>query len=174
MANNIDMFKLVQELEKQAESNDNSSSVDAIFNTLDSIKNGEVSYVKQEVPRFTNTSEVRRVSKPSLPDNIGAYDTRFEAFKGIIEHVSYDTIDVNAYVEGHKTALEKYYKEAYENSKDLYVVEARVNDEITKYTSRTHLYEKGYYDGMFYVYNALKKSKELLMGKVNKEININL
>ena len=170
------MFKLVQELEKQAQSSVSSSNVDDIFSSLDSIRNGDVSYVKQETPRFTNTSEVRRVNKPALPDNIGAYDTRFEAFKGIIEHVSYGTNDgdLNAYYEGHKDALEKYFKEAYENSKDLYVVEGRVNEEITKYTSHAQLYEKGYYDGLFYVYNALKKSKELLMGRVNKEININL
>ena len=170
MANNqIDMFELVKEVEKQQLRN-----VDDVFNNLDSLKNDETTYVKQETPRFTNTNEVKRVSKPALPDNIGTYDTRFEAFKGIIEHVSYGTIDINGYIEGHKTALEKYFREAYENRKDLYVVEARVNDEITKYTSRTHLYEKGYYDGLLYVYNALKKSKELLMNKVNKEININL
>lgn len=171
MANNnqIDMFELVKEVEKQQLRN-----VDDVFSSLDSLKNEDVTYVKPEVPRYANTNEVKRVSKPGLPENIGPYDTRFEAFKGIVEHVSYGTIDVNDYIEGHKTALEKYFKEAFENSKDLYVVEARVNDEITRYTSRTHLYEKGYYDGLLYVYNALKKSKELLMGKINKEINLNL
>ncbi|MBR5755095.1 MAG: hypothetical protein IKX97_04685 [Erysipelotrichaceae bacterium] len=165
----IDMFELVKEVEKQQLRN-----VDDVFSSLDSLKNEEVSTVKQETPRYTNTNEVKRVSKPGLPENIGPYDTRFEAFKGIVEHVSYGTIDVNNYIEGHKTALEKYFKDAYENARDLYVVEGRVNDEIARYTSRTQLYEKGYYDGLLYVYNALKKSKELLMGKLNKEITKNL
>ncbi|MBR4461257.1 MAG: hypothetical protein IKS51_01580 [Erysipelotrichaceae bacterium] len=167
--NQIDMFELVKEVEKQQLRN-----VDDVFSSLDSLKNEEVSTVQQETPRYANTNEVKKVSKPGLPENIGPYDTRFEAFKGIVEHVSYGTIDVNNYIEGHKTALEKYFKDAYENAKDLYVVEGRVNDEITRYTSRTHLYEKGYYDGLLYVYNALKKSKELLMGKLNKEITKNL
>ena len=47
-------------------------------------------------------------------------------------------------------------------------------DEINRYSSRTHLYEKGYYDGMFYILMALKKSKELLMATLNREINTKL
>jgi hypothetical protein len=65
--------------------------------------------------------------------------------------------------------LEKYYGDAYQNSKDLYVIEARVNDEINRFNSNG-VYEKGYYDGLAYILKALKRSKELLMSRINKEI----
>ena len=162
----IDMFKLVEEVEKQK-----SVDLDDIFNDLDLVKNSKetVSEVKAE-PRARRADDANLVSKPIIPSNIGAYDTRFEAFKSIIEHVSYGTDNVNNYVEGHKTALEKYYRDAYNNSKDLYVIEARVNDEIAKTVSHEGLDEKGYYDGLVYVMKALKRSKELLMAKINDKI----
>ena len=83
------------------------------------------------------------IQKPVIPDQIGNYTTRFEAFKGIIEHVSYGTNNSITYVEGHKDALEKYFKDAYNNSKDLYVIEARVNDEINRYNTHNQVYEIG-------------------------------
>lgn len=169
MANNIDMFKLIEEVEKQQKLN-----VDDIFHDLDSVKDGISTIVENQTPRYSNTSDIKLIKRPSIPTEIGAYDTRFEAFRGIIEHVSYGYVSVNDYVEGHRDALEKYYKDAYNNSKDLYVIEARVNDEIQKNVSHSQLYEKGYYDGLFFVLQALNKSKELLMHKINKEININL
>ena len=70
--------------------------------------------------------------------------------------------------------LEKYYKDAYNNSKDLYVIEARVSDEIQKNVSHSQLYEKGYYDGLVYTLQALNKSKELLISKINRLINSRL
>lgn len=169
MANNIDMFKLIQEVEKQQK-----LDVDAIFHDLDSVKDDVSAIVDSQAPRYSNTSNIKLIKRPTLPEDIGSYDTRFEAFRGIIEHVSYGYVTVNDYVEGHKDALEKYYKDAYNNSKDLYVIEARVNDEIQRNVSHAQLYEKGYYDGLLFVLKALNKSKELLMHKINKEININL
>ena len=166
---NIDMFQLVQEMEKQK-----SSSIDEIFSQLDSVKKEEkVVYTRPQNTASSSAGNVSLIRKPTIPDEIGDYDTRFSAFKAIIEHVSYGGNGSNAsdYVDGHRDALEKYYKDAYTNSKDLYVVEARVNDEINRATSRTHLYEKGYYDGLFYVLKALKRSKELLMNRLNREIN---
>ncbi len=164
----IDMFKLVEEVEKQK-----AMDIDAIFSDLDSVKNEEISTVKKKVyTSQTSTSAV--VNKPRIPDQIGSYQTRFEAFRGVIEHVYYGVSNANVYVEGHRDALEKYYKDAYNNSKDLYVIEARVNDEINRYGTHSQLYEKGYYDGLFYVLKALKRSKELLMTKLNSEINRNL
>ena len=163
--NNIDMFKLLQEVEKQKK-----LDVDDIFNDLDSVKNDEYVYTAIKTPRYANTKGIRTIVKPSLPETVDNYDTRFEAFKCIIEHVSYGTDQVNGYVEGHRDALEKYYKEAYDNSKDLYVVEARVSDEIQKNVSHSQLYEKGYYDGLVYILQALSKSKELLINKLNRLI----
>ncbi|MBO4358455.1 MAG: hypothetical protein IKX97_02235 [Erysipelotrichaceae bacterium] len=169
MANNIDMFKLIEEVEKQQKLN-----VDDIFNDLDSVKDDTTWNTTVQTPRYSNTQDIKLIKRPSIPQDIGTYDTRFEAFRGIIEHVSYGYVEVNAYVEGHRDALEKYYKDAYNNSKDLYVIEARVNDEIQKNVSHSQLYEKGYYDGLFYVLQALNESKKLLMNKINKEINLNL
>lgn len=162
----IDMFKLIEEVEKQ-----NSMNIDDIFSDLDSLKNGEVTYQRPKNTATSSSGNVTLIRKPTIPEDIGAYDTRFSAFRGIIEHVSYGNSANNAYVEGHRDALQKYYQDAYNNSKDLYVIEARVNDEINRYTSRTQLYEKGYYDGLFYVLKALNRSKELLMNRLNREIN---
>ena len=170
MANNIDMFKLIEEVEKQQKLN----NVDDIFHDLDSVKDDVVYTATVKTPRYTNTSDIKLVRKPTLPSDIGNYNTRFEAFRGFIERVSYGHNDVNDYIEGHKDALQKYYKDAYANSKDLYVIEARVNDEIQKNVSHSQAYEKGYYDGLFYILQALNKSKELLMSRINKEINLNL
>ena len=164
----IDMFKLVEEVEKQK-----AMDIDAIFSDLDSVKNEEVTTVKKKV-YASDTNTTATVSKPRIPDQIGSFETRFEAFRGVIEHVYYGVSNVNVYVEGHRDALEKYYKDAYNNFKDLYVIEARVNDEINRYGTHSQLYEKGYYDGLFYVLKALKRSKELLMTKLNSEINRNL
>ena len=160
------MFKLVEEVEKQK-----SVDLDEIFNDLDLVKNSKtVEREYRNESKSAKAEDVNLVSKPIIPNNIGVYDTRFEAFKSIIEHVSYGTDNMNSYVEGHRNALEKYYRDAYSNSKDLYVIEARVNDEINKSGSHADLYEKGYYDGLVYVMKALKRSKELLMSKINDKI----
>lgn len=170
MANNIDMFKLIAELEKQNQK----TNVDDIFNDLDSVKNEDYVYTAVQAPRYAHTQDIKTIRKPSLPLTVENYDTRFEAFKSIIEHVHYGTDEVNGYVEGHRDALEKYYKDAYNNSKDLYVIEARVSDEIQKNVSHSQLYEKGYYDGLVYTLQALNKSKELLISKINRLINSRL
>ena len=162
----IDMFKLVEQVEKQK-----SMDIDDIFSTLDSVKADEdVRKEEVKVHSYANVADASMISRPRIPDQIGQYQTRFEAFKGIVENVSYGTKNINVYVEGHRDALEKYYSDAYKNSKDLYVIEARVNDELNKFTSRSDLYEKGYYDGLAYILKALKRSKELLMSRINSEI----
>ena len=167
---NIDMFKLVEQVEKQK-----SMDIDAIFSTLDSVRADE-EVRQQEVKSrdYSSVADPSLITRPRIPDQIGQYTTRFECFKGIVENVSYGTRNVNAYVEGHKDALEKYYSDAYKNSQDLYVIEARVNDELNRFTSHAALYEKGYYDGLAYVLKALKRSKELLMSRINSEIIRNM
>jgi hypothetical protein len=167
--NNYDMFKLVEEVDKQKKSSN--VNIDDIFSSLDAVKTEEVK-PEEKIHTAKAASDPTLVSKPRIPDNIGSYSSRFEAFRGVIEHVSYGTNSVNDYVEGHKDALEKYYRDASNNSKDLYVTEARVNDEINKSGAHNQLYEKGYYDGLVYVLKALKRSKELIMSYISNEINL--
>lgn len=164
---NIDMNKVVEEVEKQKP-----LDLDEIFNDLDLVKNNldESSEAIKQTATYASAPESSLVSKPMIPDDIGYYDTRFDAFKAIIERVSYGTDKINAYVDGHKTALEKYYKDAYENYKDLYVTEAKVNNEISNSGSHSELYAKGYYDGLVYVRKALMRSKELVMADINNKI----
>ncbi len=167
--NNLDMFKLVQEVEKQKQ-----STLEDVFSQLDSVRNNDMREEKVTIinrtTAYSSTSNPDLVTKPTIPNHFGDYDTRFEAFKAIIEYVSYGTTNVNDYVSGHRDALEKYYRDAYSNQKDLYLIEARVNDEISRYVTRNDLYEKGYYDGLFYVLKALKRSKELLEEKIGEAL----
>ncbi len=161
----IDMYKLVEQVEKQK-----SMDIDDIFSTLDSVKEEKYSEPQQSAHSYADVGDPGMISKPKIPEDIGKYQTRFECFRGIIENVSYGTRTINVYVEGHRDALKKYYADAYQNSKDLYVIEARAGDEVNRYNSHNGLYEKGYYDGLMYVIKALKRSKELLMSRINQEI----
>ena len=169
MSEKQDIFKLVEEIEREKKQ----SSIDDIYSALDSIKDEDVEIKEsknsssdfvENTPHQSTNSGI--VSKPSLPNSIGEFDTRFECFSSLIEHVSYGTVNSGEYVSGHKDALEKYFKEAYSNQKDLYVVLAKVNDEIKKFKSKENLYSKGYYDGLYYVYLSLKRSKELMVEKI--------
>ena len=161
----IDMFRLVEEVEKQKK-----MDIDDIFSSLDSVKNEELRKEEEAPKVYTGNVEPQRITRPRIPDNIGQYQTRFECFRGIIENVDYQSQTINVYVEGHRDALEKYYADAYQNSNDLYVIEARVSDELSRSVSHSGLREKGYYDGLNYVLMALKRSKELLMSRINNEI----
>ena len=163
--NKIDMFKLVEQVEKQKK-----MDIDDIFSNLDSVKNEEVVKENIKAQTFASSSDPGMISRPRIPSKLDRYESRFECFKVIIENVSYGTTNVNAYVEGHKDALEKYYADAYGNRKDLYVIEARVSDELNRFNSHAGLYEKGYYDGLAYVLKALKRSKELLMQRISSDI----
>ena len=165
----VDMFKLVEEVEKQK----GMKNIDDIFSDLDSVKieTGETADVYHHDQRsYMDTVDQKMISRPVLPSEIGYYDSRFSAFKALIENVSYGTNQLNVYVEGHQEALTKYFQDAYNNAQDLYVVEARVNDEISRNTSHATLYEKGYYDGLVYIMKALRRSKELAMVKIDEQI----
>lgn len=168
--NNLDMFKVVEMMDKQKK-----ADIDTIFSDLDSVKNSvmeeeEKKKKADKVYSYTSDADPTLITKPVLPADLGSFNTRFECFRLLIEKVSYGTHNVNSYVEGHMDALKKYYQDASNNSKDLYVIEARVSDEMNRYNSHSQLYEKGYYDGLLYVFKSLKRSKELLMAKINKEI----
>ena len=175
MTNNTDIFKLVEEVENQKK-----ASLDDIYSMLDDVKNDSSVIdvqpkVYSEQPQTTVSSAARptKVQKPSLPKTV-TFDTRFECFKSLIEGVDYGVDNSPEYVEGHKKALEHVYQDAYNNPKDLYVVEARVNDEINRMVTKNTLYLKGYYDGLFYALKTLRQSKTLSMDKVAKLLKANL
>ncbi|MBQ6367239.1 MAG: hypothetical protein IJJ30_01660 [Erysipelotrichaceae bacterium] len=116
----------------------------------------------------------RVVKRPSLPtvNQIGEFSGRYDCFQKLLMNVDYGPNNSSEYVEGHAEALNKYMAQAQAASKDLSVVEARVNEEITKYNhiNRERIFVKGYYDGLIYVYRALKKSKELIVTKIQNEL----
>ncbi len=158
--NNLDMFKLAEEVEKQKKQAE--MSLDDIFSDLDNVTKDQV-----YTPKPENT---QRVIKPSIPNRIGDYTTRYEAFKGIIENVSYGTNNAEEYVRGHRDAVEQCSTEAYKHRKNISVYEDMLNRQLAEYPSRYKLYEKGFYDGMFYVLKAIKRSKELAMDNLVKEL----
>lgn len=114
--------------------------------------------------------KVKPIKKPSFPSEIRAYDTRSECFFNILQEVNYGSDNNTDYVEGHKAALNKYYTVAKNNTKNLYVVEGQVNDELNVTKSDTDNFAKGYYDGLGFVYTALNKSKDLLSRKIYDDL----
>lgn len=113
----------------------------------------------------------RIVKKPSLPQ-ITNYTGRLDCFRKYIEGVDYGSSNADVYVEGHKDALVKYLNEIKENPNNLFIAEGMVNDEIAKYAkaNKSSLYVKGYYDGLIYIYKALKSSKELIADKIYHQL----
>lgn len=158
--NNLDMFKLAEEVEKQKK--EAAASLDDIFSDLDNVTKNQPYTIKEEV--------APKVIKPSIPGNISDYTTRYEAFKAIIEAVSYGTNNAEEYVKGHSDALEQYSVDVFKHRANLTDYEILLNRQIAEYPSRYKLYEKGYYDGMFYVLKAIKRSKELAMDNLVKEL----
>ena len=162
LVNEVNKNKAKTSMEKEKDMND-------IFSMLDDIKadnNVSVDEVREAVNNYSfeninktvenNTAQVRKVSVPNSVENWNSYSDCVLAY---FRAVDYGTDNSKEYVEGHKKALEKYYKEIQNNSKDIYVVEGHVNDEISAFDSKSNLKDKGYYDGLFYVLKSLKKAK---------------
>ena len=141
-----DIFSMLDDIK-----DDNNISVEEV---RDAVNNYQSNNINQTVEN--NTSQVRKVIVPSSVNNWDSYSDCVLAY---FKAVDYGTDNSKEYVDGHKAALEKYYKEVLNNSKDIYVVEGRVNDEISSFESKSSLKEKGYYDGLFYVRNSLKNAK---------------
>ena len=177
MTNNPNIFELMEEVEKQKKA----ASLDDIYNMLDDVGNDTTTVVdvkaKVQASEPVNIQTTQRAStkvyKPSLPKTV-TFDTRFECFKALIEGVDYGENNSPEYVAGHKKALESVYQDAFNNQKELYVVEARVSDEINRMTTKNTLELKGYYDGLFYALKTLRQSKTLSMDKVAKLLQENL
>lgn len=179
MTNNNDIFKLVQEVEKQKR-----ASLDDIYQMLDDAQTNNstesVVDVKTKVNQSTaslsslniksNINASNRITLPTFPSQV-TFDTRFDCFKALIEGVNYGYENSVEYVNAHRQALEDVYQDAFNNAKDLYVTEARVNDEINRTISKTTVREKGYYDGLMYALKAIRKSKTLMMDKIVNILN---
>ena len=163
--NDLDMFKLAEEVAKQKTAQD--VNLDSIFSDLDSVTNSH-SYAT------SGHEETQRVIKPALPGKISDYTTRYEAFKNLIEAVSYGTNNSEEYVRGHRDALEACSETDFKNRKNMSLYEDNLNKEIAEYPSRYNLYDKGYYDGMFYVLKAVRRSMELAMDNLVKELRAQL
>ena len=178
---NTDIFELVDKMNKTKKKSamEKEKEINDIYSMLDDIKNDNnisVDDVREKVNNYSflnpnneesleNYSAV--VHKPTLPENVVNYDTYSECIFAFFTAVDYGTNNSKQYVKGHKTALEKYFIEIKNNRKDIYVVESRLNDEINNYSSSDNVYDKGYYDGLFYALRSIKKAKSLMESKIN-------
>lgn len=180
---NTNIFDLVEEVnkEKKKSSIQREKEMNDIYSMLDDIKNDNnisVDDIREKVNNFASEKTDKNINdrlenysntvqKPEVPSMVSNYDTYSECVLSFITSVNYGLNNSREYVEGHKEALEKYYLEIKNNHKDIYVVEAHINEEINGYSSKSSIRDKGYYDGLFYVHKSLKKAKEMLTGKVN-------
>lgn len=170
--NNTNIFDLVDQVNKnkQKSSMQTEKEMDDIFSMLDDIKtdnNISVDDVRNAVNSYSsskvidnsierNTAQVRKVT---VPNSVDGWELYSECVLAYFKAVDYGTDNSKDYVEGHKAAIEKYYKEILNNRKDIYVVEGHVNDEISAFTSKSSIKDKGYYDGLFYVLKSIRKAK---------------
>jgi len=175
---NIDIFKVVEEANKHKETSN--KNIDDIYNMLDDIKkDSSIDDIKESVTKlnsnnvdYVKTYEQRAsnlVKRPSLA-KVKDSDFRYNCFCEMLKNVDYGISNSNEYVEGHNRALNKYLKEALNNQDDLYIVEGVLNDELNKDSRSSSLEAKGYRDGLYYVYQALKESKRIFTEKIYKEL----
>ena len=175
MSNNTDIYRLVEEMNKAKAKKE----VNDIFSMLDEVQkktNISVDDIRNSVNRTDGVNlnsnyghKAKIIKKPSLPDDAGEYDKLSDGIIAYISNVEYGDNDY-AYVNAHRSALEKYYKEIKSNPKDIAVVEGHVNDEINSIDNRSTLEEKGYYDGLYYVLRAIKKAKSEVAYKINNKL----
>ncbi len=187
-----DIYKLVEQLNKNKISDN--SKIEEIYNILDSIdKEDNKSTIDLHLDDNTSTTinnktnttatsrtvnladlknKIKTVKKPAFPKEIRPFDNRSDCFFNILAEVNYGSDNNEDYVKGHKDALEKYYTIVKNNSKDLYVVEGQVNDELNNRlaSKSSNYYANGYYDGLEYVSRALVKSKDLISKKIYQEL----
>ena len=186
-----DIYKLVEELNKNKSISDN-TKIDSIYGLLDQVKKESeektrkpnLQFGEEPKPEETVTASVKRpttlsdfkddvkpIRKPSFPTAIRPFEKRSDCFLNILQAIDYGDNNRD-YLDGYKTALEKYYGIAQSNPKDFYVVEGRVNDEVAKFRigMSPDNFTRGYRDGLEYIVKALDKSKELMAKKVNEEL----
>lgn len=185
-----DIYKLVEQLNKNKISDN--SKIEEIYNILDSIDKEDNSTINLHLDNNTSTNKnstssantsrtvnladlknkIRSVKKPTFPKEIRPFDNRSDCFFNILAEVNYGSDNNEDYTKGHRDALEKYYTIVKNNSKDLYVVEGQVNDELNNRlaSKSSDYYANGYYDGLEYVSRALVKSKDLISKKIYQEL----
>ncbi len=113
--------------------------------------------------------KVMIVSRPSLPKIPSSLKTRLDIYLYCLKNVDYGKDNNRSYVDGHIEALNRYLEQAKLNPNNLEVVLATVNDELKwkGKTSKVDLKDKGYTDGLSYVMQALKKSKDVIAKEIN-------
>lgn len=146
------------ELEERVIRDINSNSIESISNKLE--------YSGFE---YNKEFESSAVNKPEIA-NVSSYESRFEAFVLMLKNVDYGTSNSKEYVKGHINAIKKYLELSYEYQYDLSTIEDKLNYEIENDEPNESIEDKGYYDGLIYVLKALRKSKELIVERIKKEL----
>lgn len=121
----------------------------------------------------SNFDNAGMLSKPEVPNITSNYNSVFEAYRYILENVSYGEVNSSDYVDNHIKALDKYYEIAIDNVSYLEELEQKLSNEIENAPSSS-VEEKGYYDGLFYCLKALRKAKTYMLEKCVKEISNDL
>lgn len=116
---------------------------------------------------YTNAGTL---TKAQMKEVSGDFDNVYDAYKNLVENVSYGSENSKDYVKGHKAALDKCFDIVYEFNSNIFEAEEKISNELESYESST-IEEKGYYDGLFYSLKAIKKAKEYMLDKISKEIN---
>lgn len=159
-------------------SEDRFKEIDALLENLDAAFDEEDIY--ERLPRqndlFTLTKEEdfkrsAAVSRPEVPSLNGvSFEKRIDYFIYLLKAVNYGTANSIAYVRGHLKALNTYLKQAQFNAQNLTLVEATVGKQLDEYLTqgKKTLESKGYYDGLNYVYKALRLSKEVMAAKIDR------
>lgn len=177
----IDVYKLVEEVNRQKR--DTEKDIDDIYSMLDDVKEVPIDSVRQKVNSMNSTGSASSfayqkvtssqvVRRPVVPNVEGDFNSRYGCFVDIINKVNYGSSNSAPYVEGHRMALSRYLQEAENNVDDLHLVEAAVSDEMNKKGTSGDVRAKGYNDGLQYVFQALRKSKYYMAGKVYKSIKL--
>jgi len=164
MATNRSIDEIFADLES---SMNDSESIDDVLKRVS--QRGEAFNIN--ITGYTNTKVVHRPTRPDI-NSLGEFVSRYDTFKKIIEKVNYGVGNATEYVNGHADALKKYYAQGQSDSNDLTLVESRVSEEIHHYeqVDKTNVYVKGYYDGLIYVYRALKDSKDLALKQIYQKL----
>lgn len=121
----------------------------------------------------SNFNNAGMLAKPEVPNITSNYNNVFEAYRYMLENVSYGEANSRDYVDNHIKALNKYYEVATNNVSCLEELEQKLSNEIEN-TPSSSVEEKGYYDGLFYCLKSLRKAKTYMLEKCAKEINDDL
>lgn len=158
-----DKFKEIDDLFAKLEQDQ--SQVEDIYDKFDQETPDLITLKESDLHRSTT---VRRPEVPSITNE--SFERRIDYFLYMLKGVNYGAENSQIYVRGHLKALNRYIKKAQFNAKNLLVVEASVSKEITEYSRKpkNDIETKGYYDGLNYVYKALRLSKEAMALKINK------